>query len=291
MKILEVADFFRGKSYRVQIPDDVDFKREDKILIQKDKDLVVTRTLAGARTLKNLIPDKNISFVQSIDPDEFSEFLSLQDGEMDRVLEARKLAEKYQVPMFFFASKIGWKKSNTVFFFTSDNPVDFRNLLQEMIQKFPGRLQLERVTVRDRARITDQAWSYTHLGYAPFLHVNHDKVPITVLKEQGIAINNNQKIYDVTGRPKQSYLFEADQYRECRKYMPRLRQSVKLKDGRNGVVVGLDILNFFTKVVLENETIETVSVADLEFSGKKPLPDIPPFHFDLQLDLEPNGID
>ena len=119
---------------------------------------------------------------------------------------------------------------------------------------------------------------------------NTKKVSLDAVRDQGIMINNNPKIFGLHNKIKTCFLYELDGYRKNRRYLPHIRQEVIIKK-QKGRVIGLDILNLKVKVFLENDTIEIFPVADIEYENKREAPKDPELNFDeYHLDIEGNEV-
>ncbi len=95
------------------------------------------------------------------------------------------------------------------------------------------------------------------------------KISLDAVRDQGIVIRGNDKLYDVSGKLKRCLLHEVDMYRANRKYLPHIKQSV-IVDGKKAQVRGLDILNRRVKVsFMDTDVIEFYPVAEVEYQGKQ----------------------
>ena len=196
------------------------------------------------------------------------------------------MADDIGLDIKFFESRIGWQNRMTSFFFVSENPVDFRELLKKMIQGFKGRIHLERVSSRQRTKIIGGIGPCGRSDCCQFQSFNHKKVSLDAVRDQGIMINNNSKIFGLHNKIKTCFLYELDGYRKNRRYLPHIRQEVTIGE-QKGRVIGLDILNLKVKIFLENDTIETFPVEKVTYENKRQAPEEPELNFDEhQLDIE-----
>ncbi len=295
MQTLQVEDIFKLKRFYVQVEDNVEVKAQQYILLKRDKDHVVARICRFLQGENFQSTDSKIKFEKILSENEIKELHKSQDDEFERVKQARVLAEKLKIDMHFFASKVGWGGHQIMFFFTAPEPVDFRELLKEMIKTFNGRIQLDRVTDRDRALMLDGTemcggWSY------PFLKSNNQKIPLDAVRDQGIVIKNNAKIFDASGKIKPSMVYELQSYRKNRKYLPHIQQAVKHKEsGKTGKVIGLDILNHRCKVFFDElGIIEFSHIDDLDFNNKREVPEelkAPVAEIDIEGRIEALGLE
>lgn len=289
MKILRVIDILRNKEVRLKVEDDSTFDYQEKILIKSSKETCVATILDKPRTIPGIKYDENFSFVRKLKTEELTNFEALQEGACKRIKKAQDLSDGLKLSMRFFASQVGWNGRMTSFFFVASDQVDFRELLKLLVKTFSGRIHLERVSERDRTRIVGGVGSCGRSeSCCQFTRFNNQKVSLNAVRDQGIMINNNQKIFGLHGKIKTCMLYEIDGYRENRKYLPHMKQAVTI--GKlPGRVVGLDMLNKKVKILLENETIEVFDVKDIQYENKKDAPEEPALDFE-KYDVSPEDV-
>ena len=110
-------------------------------------------------------------------------------------------------------------EQKALFFFSSDNRVDFRDLVKDLVSVFKMRIELRQIGVRDESRITGG------LGVCgrPFCcHGVSDKlrpVSIRMAKDQNLSLNS-MKISGQCGRLLCCLSYEFDWYNEADKKLP-----------------------------------------------------------------------
>ena len=111
-------------------------------------------------------------------------------------------------------------EQKALFFFSSDNRVDFRELVKDLVSVFKMRIELRQIGVRDESRIVGG------LGVCgrPFCcHGVSDKlrpVSIRMAKDQNLSLNS-MKISGQCGRLLCCLSYEFDWYNEARKKLPQ----------------------------------------------------------------------
>ena len=151
----------------------------------------------------------------------------------DDIRKAQTLAETEKKAQSVFCEKVAWLKldmkfiavhflvgeSKVVFFFASENRVDFRELVKELVSVFHMRIELRQVSSREECRITGG------LGICGRLYCCHsvsDKlrpVSIKMAKEQNLSLNS-MKISGQCGRLLCCLSYEHEWYAEARKKLP-----------------------------------------------------------------------
>lgn len=114
------------------------------------------------------------------------------------------------LPMKLIRAAYSFDGSKIVFYFTSDNRVDFRELVKVLAAHFHARIELRQVGVRDEARLVG---GYSTCGRelccAAFLNGFHP-VSIKMAKKQNLALNP-AKISGVCGRLMCCLYYEYDE--------------------------------------------------------------------------------
>ena len=146
--------------------------------------------------------------------------------------------------------------SKVLFYFTSENRIDFRDLVKELASIFRTRIELRQIGIRDKAREIG--------GFGPcgrklccnnFL-IEFDSVSINMAKNQNLSLNPT-KINGVCGRLLCCLKYENDNYTEYKKGLPDVGHKVKTEKGE-GKVISVDVFKKTYNVLLNNGEIVTV---------------------------------
>jgi len=134
-----------------------------------------------------------------------------------------------------------------LFFFSSENRVDFRELVKDLVSVFKMRIELRQIGVRDESRITGG------LGVCgrPFCcHSVSDKlrpVSIKMAKDQNLSLNS-MKISGQCGRLLCCLSYEFDWYNEARKNLPN--EGIRLPyDGTDFKIIEVNPLTSMVKML------------------------------------------
>lgn len=133
-----------------------------------------------------------------------------------------------------------------VFYFTSDNRVDFRELVKILASKYHTRIELRQVGIRDETKILGGIAPCGRECCCASCMPEFGKVSIKMAKTQGLHLNPG-KISGLCGRLMCCLEYENDYYSEVYKKMPKLGGTVGTPDGE-GTVIGNDMLKMVSKV-------------------------------------------
>jgi len=126
------------------------------------------------------------------------------------------------------------------FYFTADKRVDFRELVRDLASVFRTRIELRQIGVRDEARLKGGLGICgREFCCSSFLH---EFVPVTLkmAKVQNLPLNP-AKLSGPCGRLRCCMTYENEDYKECRRNLPRVGVEVSTPDGA-ATVRKLDLL-------------------------------------------------
>jgi len=268
MEIFQARDLLRYKTVTLAMPENMVLSYKQPILLKGARESIVAEVIGMPRTLPGARTDEDLEFSKTLNSDEIKAYEDLQEKSQDLLNQVQAAADEVKLKMYFFHVQIGWEEKTVACWFTSEQPVDFRDLLKAITPKFKGRIHLQRLDPRDRADIIGGPRCCGRPECCD-VRLSTKKISLDAVRDQGIVIRGNDKLYDVSGKLKRCLLHEVDMYRANRKYLPHIKQSVMV-DGKKAQVRGLDILNRRVKVsFMDTDVIEFYPVAEVEYQGKQ----------------------
>lgn len=185
--------------------------------------------------------------------------------------KAQEYKEKEKEAFSVFKEKVAYHKldmklitvhflideQKALFFFSSENRVDFRELVKDLVSVFKMRIELRQIGVRDESRIVGG------LGVCgrPFCcHGVSDKlrpVSIRMAKDQNLSLNS-MKISGQCGRLLCCLSYEFDWYNEARKKLPSEGLHIHY-DGTNFRISEVNPITSMVKMVGEDGRILEVN--------------------------------
>ena len=151
--------------------------------------------------------------------DDLEKFYEFQKKEKEAFAVFKEKVIARHLEMKLIATHFMLEEQKALFFFTSDNRVDFRELVKDLVSVFKMRIELRQVGVRDDSRITG---GLGVCGRPYCCHSVSDKlrpVSIRMAKDQNLSLNS-MKISGQCGRLLCCLAFEWDVYAEARKKLP-----------------------------------------------------------------------
>ena len=149
-----------------------------------------------------------------------------------------------------------------VFYFESEDRVDFRGLVKKLASEFHVRVDMKQIGVRDEARIVG---GIGHCGQelcCRRLGGNFDPVSIRMAKEQDLSLNP-QKISGLCGRLMCCLRYEYEAYKDFHSRAPKKNAKIETPDGE-GKVVEMNVPREVISIKVGDEKPVRVPLADME---------------------------
>ena len=151
--------------------------------------------------------------------------------------------------------------NKTLFFFTAEGRVDFRQLIRDLAANLRHRIEMKQVGVRDEAKIIGGYGVCGETLCCSSWLPDFTPVTIKMAKNQGMALNPS-KISGVCGRLMCCLQYEHDNYKALIKNLPRANSHIQTPDGP-GRVLKNEILEQRVVVLLEDTSVMTYALDEL----------------------------
>lgn len=241
----------------MEAPDDI--RRGDYVVVEMEKGPclgVVTNTPVATEKegLKKI--------VRKATDDEVTQYYSLKENEKPALDFCREKVREMGLPMKLLFAEYLFGGTKLLFYFVSENRVDFRELVKELAKEFKIRIELRQVGVRDEVKIIGGLGNCGNVCCCKKFLNNFSIVSIKMVKEQSLALNP-AKISGICGRLMCCLSYEYDMYMEYKKGFPKLGKRIKLPQGE-GKVVKHNTLSSSITVEVEDGKEITITAKDLQ---------------------------
>jgi cell fate regulator YaaT (PSP1 superfamily) len=201
--------------------------------------------------------------VRKAEPEDIAKAEELEVKAEEALIECGKIIAELQLPMKLLTAEYNLDSSRLTFLFSSEERVDFRELVRRLSGKFKVRVELRQVGSRDEAKLLG---SFGRCGRplccTTFL-TEFTPVSIKMAKEQDLPLNP-MKISGACGRLMCCLSYEGEQYRAMREKMPKVGQRVSTRMGE-ATVVGNNPLKETVLVELDSEATVEMPLAEVSY--------------------------
>ena len=241
-----------GKSYYFSTH--LDIKKNDKVVVETIRGLELGELIADLKDLSEFDLDTELKKIRRIanradlDLYEFNKTKAVKSLEI-----CKQIVKQYELDMHLVSCEYTLDASKVIFMYTSEERVDFRELLKELASVFKCRIELRQIGPRDKAKIIGGLGSCgLPLCCSSFLG-EFDGVSINMAKNQMLAINID-KISGACGRLLCCLKYEDETYTKEKKRFPKIGSKVKY-NGQTVKVVGLNIISDIVKIEHDGNVI------------------------------------
>jgi cell fate regulator YaaT (PSP1 superfamily) len=193
---------------------------------------------------------------------------------------ARERVHERRMPIKMFKVELLPGGSKALFYFSSEDRIDFRDLVRDLTNRFHLRVEMRQTGVRDEAKLVGGIGSCgRELCCSTFLP-RFEPVSIKMAKDQGLVLNPS-KVSGQCGRLKCCLVYEEATYREMRKGLPKVGKRVTTPAGE-GRVAEVDVLRQRIRVAFEPGEFQTFpadtvsAIAPIGPPGASAPPVVPP---------------
>ncbi|MGO9120601.1 MAG: stage 0 sporulation family protein [Desulfomonilaceae bacterium] len=262
INIVGVRFAYACKVYRFD-SGDLELKGDDWVIVKTEKGLGLGRVALppseheiDASQLEGL--RKVIRKAGKVDFDQKARLLQKEREAYTFCLER---IDELGLPMKLVGVDCFFDGSKYVFFFTAEGRVDFRELVKQLVVRFPVRIEMRQIGVRHEAKMTGGiACCGQELCCSRFL-TDFRPVSVKMAKAQNLSLNPT-KISGVCGRLMCCLGYEHEIYEQFRKGLPKVGRVVVINKGQ-GVVTKHNALAETVSVRLEDETVVEVTKEDI----------------------------
>ncbi|MBK8480029.1 MAG: hypothetical protein IPL40_02470 [Proteobacteria bacterium] len=188
--------------------------------------------------------------------------------EHEAVRCCRERIKQYGLPMKVARVEVLQNGSKAIFHFAAESRIDFRDLVRDLSRDLHLRVELRQVGVRDESKLTgglgpcgrELCCSSWINDFAP--------VSIRMAKDQNLVLNP-AKISGMCGRLKCCLAYEQSMYRDARRRLPRVGETVQTPDGL-ARVNELDLPRLRVRATLADGSAQTYAAHELSRSGRGP---------------------
>lgn len=255
-EVISVKFKNRGKSYYFA-PNGKTVRTGEQVIVETSKGLEIADCARGNHMVEDtavIQPLRPVVRVATKDDLRVAEINKQREKEAYEI--CRKKIAEHGLDMKLVDVECNFEGNKTMFFFTSDGRVDFRELVKDLAGIFRNRIELRQIGVRDEAKMLGG------LGICgrPFCCSKflNDFQPVStkMAKMQSMSLNPS-KISGSCGRLMCCLRYEQEAYEELVKNVPKQGAFVETPTGY-GIVTQVNLLRQLVKVKLDGEGEDTL---------------------------------
>ena len=246
----------RGKCYFFD-PNGLAVKTGDKVIVETSKGLEIADCSRGNHPVEDntvVQPLRPVVRIATADDLRVAEINKQREKEAFQICQ-KKIAE-HGLDMKLVDVECNFEGNKTMFFFTSDGRVDFRELVKDLAGIFRNRIELRQIGVRDEAKMIGGIGICGRPYCCSQFLDDFQPVSTKMAKVQSLSLNP-AKISGSCGRLMCCLRYEQEAYEELIKKVPKQGAFVETKDGY-GTAVQVNLLRQTVKVKLDDDSDDSL---------------------------------
>lgn len=173
----------------------------------------------------------------------------------------KELVIKHNLDMNLLEASYTFLRDKLLFIFTSEDRVDFRELVKDLARNYKTRIELRQIGVRDEAKLVGGIGPCgRELCCKKFLH-DFGSVSVTMAKNQNISLNPT-KISGMCGRLMCCLQYEDDWYKEKKSELPTVGSRVRTPRGV-GEIIEVYPMKDNVKIKIEKEDLPEIAIFNI----------------------------
>ncbi len=248
----------------------VEFKKGDNLIVKTERGLEFGR---AEEDLKEVSQDQISNLKSPLKPvvrvataeDEVT-WKRLQQQAADALPVFKQMVAEQGLDMHPVTVEYLFDGDKAIFYFESEDRVDFRELVRALAARFHVRIDMRQIGVRDEARIVG---GLGHCGQelcCKRLGGEFNPVSIRMAKDQDLSLNP-QKISGVCGRLMCCLRYESDIYKEFKTRSPKINSMISTPKGE-AKVIEINVPRETVTLLTSDGKRVKVPLADMEVDKK-----------------------
>ncbi len=265
MKVICIFDQFTRKEIRIPQPEGADPQAGDFVVYHDSEGKeTIGRVHYANREEKN---EENIlssySYLRKATPHDTQKMETLSQKAEDAMTACKEKIKEHNLDMQLEFTEYSLDGSRINFIFTSDDRVDFRELVKDLAKIFQKQIHLQQIGPRDKARIvTGRGKCGKALCCASWLK-DLQSINMEMVRCQGLESKGSAKLSGCCGKLMCCLRYEVESYKLLKNSLPKIGSIIKVKKGE-GQVISLDVLNQKVKVLFPDKSFETIPASEIK---------------------------
>ena len=249
IKLASVKFKSAGKVYYFST--NLKLKKDDRVVVETARGLELGEISQELKDISEFNLDTELKkIVRKATKKDIENYQKNVKDAKQALVTCKEIVSRYDVNMQLTNCEYTLDKAKVIFMYTSDDRVDFRELLKELAVVFKCRIELRQIGPRDKAKVIGGIGTCGLPLCCSTLLGEFNGVSINMAKNQMLAINI-EKISGACGRLMCCLKYEDEIYSLEKERFPKIGSRVKYQD-KDVKVTGLNVINDLVKIETNN---------------------------------------
>lgn len=254
-----------GKAYYFD-PDGLELSSGESVVVRTARGTEFGEVVAPAQDMpEELVPGQLKKVIRKANDEDRKQLADNKAKEEEAFRVAREKIAKHSLDIKLVDVEVIFDGSKMLFYFTSEERVDFRDLVRELASAFKARIEMRQIGVRDEAKMIGGLGPCGRRLCCSVFGGDFEPVSIRMAKEQNLPLNP-MKISGVCGRLMCCLRYEYEVYKDFRGRAPKKGTIVETSLGQ-GKIVDYNVPKEQVTVALENGMLKQIPLCEVCVGG------------------------
>lgn len=260
-----ILSFYHYRALHIPLGDNEEYKRGDLVVFSdEDGSNEIGQVIISRDEVSGEEVSADMSILRKATEHDTQKMQANKESAMSAMDVCREYIAELGLNMHLVDAIFSLDGNKVNFIFTSEDRVDFRDLVKRLAQRFQKQIHLQQIGPRDKARFIR---GYGKCGRKLCCAQEVGKLPsitMDMVRTQNMSNKGSEKLSGVCGKLMCCLAYEVGSYDDLRKNIPPFMSKVTLKDGKKGLLKGMDILNQRIRIVDSEGEFSIVDVANVK---------------------------
>lgn len=240
-----------GKVYYFA-PDGLEYSKGQYVIVETARGIEYGEVVIPNKTIKDEMVVQPLKKVIRLVTKEDEEKIRINEEQEEEAFKiCKEKIVKHELDMKLVSVEYTFDNNKILFYFTSDDRVDFRELVKDLASIFRTRIELRQIGVRDETKMCGGIGICGRGLCCNTFLCDFQPVSIKMAKEQNLSLNP-VKISGICGRLMCCLKYEEESYQEIKDRLPEVGTIVMTPEGE-GKIIGVKLLREQFKVAVEKK--------------------------------------
>lgn len=238
-----------GKTYYFA-PNDFNLEKNTAVIVDTSRGIEYgTVAVTNRKINTSQLSEPLRSVLRIATEDDKKQYEENKKREIDAYNSCIALIDKHRLDMKLIDTEFEFDRSKMIFYFSSEDRVDFRELVKDLASTFHTRIEMRQIGIRDEAKLLGGLGICGRPYCCSSFLTDFGQVSVKMAKEQNLSLNT-AKISGSCGRLMCCLRYEYDTYLAEKALTPKVDSRVVTPSGI-GTVIAANPLAGIVKVRLE----------------------------------------
>lgn len=255
-----------GKVYYFD-PDGLDLKTGQSAIVRTSRGMEFGEVVAPPQEMPDeLVPKDLKKVVRRANDEDMRQVAGNKTKEEEAFKACQEKIAKHNLDMKLVDVEYVFDGSKALFYFTSEQRVDFRDLVKDLASILKTRIEMRQIGVRDEAKMIGGLGPCGRRLCCTMFAGDFEPVSIRMAKEQNLPLNP-MKISGICGRLMCCLKYEYEVYKDFRGRVPKKGTVVTTPEG-TGKIVDFNVPREYVTIQLESGMQRQVPLCDVCAGGR-----------------------